>query len=153
VTALKKNYLGLQGYRLPTEAEWEYGCRAGAVTSRSYGESEELLPRCAWYAKGAEDRSWPVGSKKANDLGLFDMHGNVYTWCQETFKDYPAPKEEQAIEDKEDMLQIVSSNNRVLRGGSFGAQARLVRSATRVRLVPALRDDSVGLRVARTFTP
>ena len=78
----KDKYLELSGYRLPTEAEWEYACRAGTVTSRYYGETEELLKHYGWYAKNAELRTWPVGSKKPNDWGLFDLHGNIYCWCQ-----------------------------------------------------------------------
>jgi serine/threonine protein kinase/formylglycine-generating enzyme required for sulfatase activity len=153
VTALKKNYLRLGGYRLPTEAEWEYACRAGAVTSRYYGETEELLPRYGWYSKNSGERTWPGGSKKPNDLGLFDMHGNVYTWCQEGDRDYPQAKEGEAIEDKEDNLSIISATGRVLRGGSFGYHAVHVRSANRSWLAPANRYNYVGFRPARTFTP
>jgi eukaryotic-like serine/threonine-protein kinase len=79
VTKLAEKYLSHTGYRLPTEAEMEYATRAGAVTSRYFGETEELLPRYAWYVTNSQDRTWPVGSKKPNDLGLFDMHGNVWT--------------------------------------------------------------------------
>jgi formylglycine-generating enzyme required for sulfatase activity len=113
VTALKAKYLSLHGYRLPTEAEWEYACRAGAVTSRYYGETEELLPRYGWYVKNAGGRSRPVGSKKPNDLGLFDLHGNVYTWCQEIYQgDHPASKNGEGIEDKEGELSINSTVSR-----------------------------------------
>ena len=80
---LKENYLSLTGYRLPTEAEMEYATRAGAVTSRYYGETEELLAKYAWYIKNSKEKTWPVGSLKPNDLGLFDVQGNVFTWCQE----------------------------------------------------------------------
>jgi serine/threonine protein kinase/formylglycine-generating enzyme required for sulfatase activity len=154
VTALKANYLSLTGYRLPTEAEWEYACRAGAVTSRYYGETEELLPGYGWYFdnSGKGGRTRPVGGKKPNDLGLFDMHGNVWTWCQETNKSYPAPKGDEVFEDKEDVLSIDPTTVRVLRGGSFYSPAVIVRSADRARFVPTARNHDVGLRPARTFT-
>jgi formylglycine-generating enzyme required for sulfatase activity len=152
VTALKAKYLSLQGYRLPTEAEWEYACRAGAVTSRYYGETEELLPRYGWYVKNAGERTRPVGSKKPNDLGLFDLHGNVYTWCQESIHgDYPASKNGEGIEDKEGELSVEPTMIRVLRGGSFTYQASNVRCANRNRNVPTNRANSVGFRPARTF--
>jgi formylglycine-generating enzyme required for sulfatase activity len=154
VTALKAKYLSLQGYRLPTEAEWEYACRAGAVTSRYYGETEELLRRYAWYVRNSGVRSWPVGRLKPNDLGLFDMHGTVYTWCQESYQgDYPAGKEGERIDDNEGGLIINSAVGRVLRGGSFIDLASFVRSAYRSRDVPATRGNVVGFRPARTFTP
>jgi eukaryotic-like serine/threonine-protein kinase len=154
VTALKAKYLSLQGYRLPTEAEWEYACRAGAVTSRYYGETEELLPRYGWYVKNAGERTRPVGGKKPNDLGLFDLHGNVNTWCQESFQGgYPASKNGEGIEDKEGELSIKSTVGRVLRGGSFVDPASYVRSARRPRGVPTNRYNNVGFRPARTFTP
>jgi serine/threonine protein kinase/formylglycine-generating enzyme required for sulfatase activity len=153
VVKLKENYLSLTGYRLPTEAEWEYACRAGAVTSRYYGETEELLGEYGWYFPNSKERTWPVGSKKPNDLGLFDLHGNVYAWCQESYKNYPAPKDGEAIEDLEDFLTINTAASRVLRGGSFDSQASFVRGANRVREVPSLRYSYVGFRPARTFTP
>jgi formylglycine-generating enzyme required for sulfatase activity len=154
VTGLKAKYLSLQGYRLPTEAEMEYACRAGAVTSRSYGETEELLERYGWYLKNSKERAWPVGRKKPNDLGLCDLHGNVYTWCQESYKGvYPTSKEGERIEDKEDILSIKSTVSRVLRGGSFFYRASIVRSAVRNGIVPTNRTADVGFRPARTFTP
>ena len=82
----------------------EYATRAGAVTTRYYGETEELLPKYAWYNKNSQDRTWPVGRKKPNDFGLFDVQGNVFTWCQESFKPYRKAKENETTEDKEDVL-------------------------------------------------
>ncbi len=147
VTKLKENYLSLTGYRLPTEAEWEYACRAGAVTSRYYGSSEELLGKYGWYEKNSGERTWPVGSKKPNDFGLFDMHGNVYTWCQEKYRTYPTDKGE----DIEDMLSINIQDSRVLRGGGFVNRSRVLRCALRSGNVPTYRDFTVGLRPARTY--
>jgi formylglycine-generating enzyme required for sulfatase activity len=156
VTAMRKNYLGLRGYRLPTEAETEYACRAGAVTSRHYGEAEGLLAEYGWYLQNSGGRVRPVGRKKPNDLGLFDMHGNVWNWCQDRFEDYPDPKRYEAIEDieyKEDFVSILSGTHRVLRGGSFVLQASLVRCASRDGIAPAYRNLTVGFRPARTLTP
>jgi formylglycine-generating enzyme required for sulfatase activity len=130
VTALKKGYLGLGGYRLPTEAEMEYACRAGAVTSRYYGETEELLAQYGWYQQNSKERTRPVGLKKPNDLGLFDIHGDVGNWCQEGYQgDYAVSKGGEAVEDKEDSLQIVSTTRRGVRGGSFSERAVWIRSA------------------------
>jgi formylglycine-generating enzyme required for sulfatase activity len=151
VTALRKSYLSLTGYRLPTEAEWEYGCRAGAVTSRYFGETEELLSKYAWHQKNAQERTWPVGRLKPNDLGLFDMQGNVFTWCQERHKSYPQNQDNEPVEDKEDIYSIDISESRVLRGGSFFGVASNVRSANRNNAGPAARTPSYGFRPARTY--
>jgi formylglycine-generating enzyme required for sulfatase activity len=99
---LDEGYLKKTGYRLPTEAEWEYACRAGTVTSHSFGASEELLPHYAWYAVNTEARRVrPVGELKPNDLGLFDMYGNVSEWCLNTGIPYP-PAGAQGREDVEE---------------------------------------------------
>jgi formylglycine-generating enzyme required for sulfatase activity len=147
VTKLKTNYLSLTGYRLPTEPEWEYACRAGAVTSRYYGESADLLEKYGWYIQNGGDRSWPVG----NDLGLFDMHGNVWNWCQESYQDYPRAKGEEITGDNEDILSIEPTTLRGLRGGSFLAPAKNVRCAQRLGYPPQIRYHVVGFRPARTI--
>jgi formylglycine-generating enzyme required for sulfatase activity len=149
VTALKKNYLGLCGYRLPSEAEMEYATRAGALTSRYYGETEELLPKYAWYLKNSQEKAWPVGRLKPNDFGLFDMQGNVFTWCQERFTGYP--HENAFQEDNEYIYSINIQGSRVLRGGSFDYLASLVRSSYRNGNGPPNRSLYYGFRPARTF--
>jgi formylglycine-generating enzyme required for sulfatase activity len=147
---LPANHLKRRGYRLPTEAEWEFACRAGARTSRYYGSSVDLLPRYAWYHDNAHDRTWPVGQKKPNDLGLFDMHGNVWTWCQESGWDYPAGTVKKPAEDKEDNRDISDRFKRVVRGASVSSHPALVRAAYRYIYRPSTRDGTVGVRVART---
>jgi formylglycine-generating enzyme required for sulfatase activity len=150
---IKENHLTLAGYRLPTEAEMEYATRAGAVTSRYYGETDDLLPKYAWYVKNALDspqaETWAVGSLKPNDFGLFDAQGNVFVWCQECYGAYPRDQGE--CDDKEDGLSVDGSVTRVLRGGSFYNHASLLRSASRYDLAPTFRRTNVGFRVARTM--
>ena len=120
---LKANYLSLSGYRLPTEAEWEYACRAGVATSRSYGETAELLTHYGWYFGNSPEQTQAVGTKKPNAGGLFDMHGNVWNWCQERYKAYAAAKQGERIDDIEDIFSININERRVLRGGSFNVRA------------------------------
>jgi formylglycine-generating enzyme required for sulfatase activity len=148
---LPDNYLARTGYRLPTEAEWEYACRAGALTSRCYGQSEELLAQYAWYSDTSDERSWPVGSLKPNDFGLFDMHGNVYEWCQDSYLGYQRGTKGAPREDAEDRRAVTDRVSRVLRGGSFLYNARFVRSAYRYSLQPVNRYYVNGFRVARTY--
>ena len=103
VTKLRANYLSRTGYRLPTEAEMEYATRMGAVTARYFGETDELLPKYAWYLKNSQNRTWPVGSLKPNDLGLFDVQGNMNSWCQESYEPYPRRKGDAAQRTKKTM--------------------------------------------------
>jgi len=148
---LPPDYLSRTGYRLPTEAEWEYACRAGAVTSRFYGATEELLDRYAWYYGNFKDRVWPVGRLKPNDYGLFDVYGNIIEWCQEQALPYPPGEEARVREDKEDLLKVTDLQDRVLRGGAFHNLGSNLRSAARNKYQPSLRTLNVGLRVARTY--
>jgi formylglycine-generating enzyme required for sulfatase activity len=151
------DYLQRTGYRLPTEAEWEYACRAGSVTGWSFGEAEELVGKYAWHIGNSLGRSHPVGSLKPNGLGLFDMHGNCWEWSQGIYKNFKGFKEWSAREDKEeidDIKHINSVDSRGQRGGSFNDRAVDVRFAPRYGDVPT-RDflSFVGFRPARTFTP
>jgi formylglycine-generating enzyme required for sulfatase activity len=149
---LKKKYLSLTGYRLPTEAETEYSTRAGALTSRYFGETDELLPRYAWYQENSKVKTWPVGSLKPNDLGFFDLQGNLNKWCQESYQSYPQIKISEISEDNEEAdLVVIGTVSRVVRGGSFADQASDVRSANRYNLGPAQRAVNYGFRPARTF--
>jgi formylglycine-generating enzyme required for sulfatase activity len=142
------DYLRRKGYRLPTEGEWEYACRVGADASRYYGSSIELLPRYAWYLGNSPERMQPVGQKRPNDLGLFDLHGNAWTWTDYPYDLYPTAT---LIVDKENMVDIKDGISRVLRGGAFLNLPVLARSATRGSNRPGGRGSYVGLRVARTY--
>jgi formylglycine-generating enzyme required for sulfatase activity len=148
---LPANHLNRGGYRLPREAELEYASRAGAVTSRCYGETDELLAKYAWYNKNSRERTWPVGSLKPNDLGLFDVHGNVWTWCQDIYRAQAQGGE--TGDDKEDAASIDRTTILVFRGGSFFSAAPNVRSAGRFDSGATNRSNDLGFRLARTFVP
>ncbi|TWU48847.1 Serine/threonine-protein kinase PknB [Rubripirellula tenax] len=143
------DYLGRTGYRLPTEAEWEYACRAGTRTSRHYGNCDELLDQYAWFSANSEDRTRPVGTLMPNDFGLFDMHGNVQEWCQERHRDY-GNSLGSTNEDVADIDPVTDTVRRVLRGGSFGVRGLDVRSAARSYNRPPNRYNNSGFRPART---
>jgi len=146
----KDRFWELSGYRLPTEAEWEYACRAGTVTSRYYGLTEELLPQYARYVSNSQEHTWPVGSLMPNDLGLFDMLGNAWEWCFDLYANYP----EQATEVSKDLpttRQVADGDRRVARGSAFFSRPRVVRSAVRYDLPAGDREYNVGFRPARTY--
>ncbi|MCI0464805.1 MAG: bifunctional serine/threonine-protein kinase/formylglycine-generating enzyme family protein [Gemmataceae bacterium] len=145
-----KDFLKRTGYRLPTEAEWEYACRAGTVTSRFYGSSESLLGEYAWHLQTSDDRAWPVGQLKPNDLGLFDMYGNVWEWCHERNVRYPQAPGDTVYEDNPD-LKLETGGQRAIRGGSFISPGKYSRSATRSNSRQTLRFVAQGFRVARTY--
>jgi formylglycine-generating enzyme required for sulfatase activity len=111
VVKLRANYLSLQGYRLPTEAEMEYAIRAGAFTKRFFGETDDLLPKYAWYSGNSQQTTWPVGLLKPNDFGLFDVQGNVTNWCLERYGPYPGGG---AADDKEASELLIVHKDRAL---------------------------------------
>jgi formylglycine-generating enzyme required for sulfatase activity len=152
-THLKDRHLSMAGYRLPTEAEMEYATRAGALTSRCYGETDELLSMYAWYSKNSQEKAWAVGSLKPNDLGLFDVHGNVFTWCEGMYRTYSKESEAEVSDEEEEETMVKSVNSRVLRGGSFLMSASGVRSAYRYYNVPTTEYSVIGFRPARTIVP
>jgi formylglycine-generating enzyme required for sulfatase activity len=147
---LPNKYLSRKGYRLPTEAEWEYACRAEASTSRYYGNTSALLDRYAWHLQNSGDHAWPVGQKRPNDFGMFDMHGNAWQWCQGPFFFYPTESPAEPVEDQEILSDSKELSSGVVRGGSFGPHPAAVRCAYRVLVRPTFRLYSVGFRVART---
>ena len=147
---IKTGHLALTGYRLPTETEWEYMCRSGSVGSRSYGRGGELLPRYGWFLKHSDDRAWPVGVLRPNELGLFDMLGNATEWVEDPAMLYLT----WLVDDKENSKALVLDDrkSRFLRGGSFGDHPVDLRSANRNNSdVPGNRNSSIGFRPARTL--
>jgi formylglycine-generating enzyme required for sulfatase activity len=142
---IKADALKLTGYRLPTEAEWEYACRAGARTSRYYGSTIGLLEKYACYQKNSGEHAWTCGSLIPNDLGLFDMLGNVYEWCQERCKYDPFAKS--AVVSGES----IEEDTRWLRGGTFEYTPKSVRSAARQGNLPSSSNTFNGFRVVRSY--
>jgi serine/threonine protein kinase/formylglycine-generating enzyme required for sulfatase activity len=127
------------GYRLPTEAEWEYACRALAGTSRCYGDADELLPRYAWYSTRATDDYAPVGKLLPNAFGLFDMHGNAPEWGHDPWR----------TDDENSAGEIVSPfMRRAVRGGAMYTRPWLLRCAIRQFDTPG--TASMGFRIVRS---
>jgi formylglycine-generating enzyme required for sulfatase activity len=145
---IKPDALRSGGYRLPTEAEWEYACRAGAGTSRYYGSSVDLLGRYGWYLHTSGDHAQPCGRLLPNDLGLFDMLGNVWEWCHDVYQPYP---KKAVLDNINIQLYINATNPRLLRGGAFVDRPALVRSAYREWMPPALGITPFGFRPSRTY--
>jgi formylglycine-generating enzyme required for sulfatase activity len=147
------DYLHRTGYRLPTDAEWEYACRAGAATSRPYGDSLDLLGRYAWVLPDSDDHPHRVSGLLPNDLGLFDMLGNVWQWTQNPLDPSPKLPAGQAREDREGSLEVDPEKARVIRGGCFGNGTIYARSACRSPNRPGFPFRFIGFRVARTIRP
>ena len=128
-------------YRLPTEAEWEYACRAGSQTQWSFGDSESSLGDYAWYSSNAGRKTHVVGQKKPNAWGLCDMHGNVLEWCSDGRRDYTTTT-------LSDPTGPATGSDRVLRGGCWGNTARSCRSVVRSWIQPSHRFLILGFRLA-----
>jgi formylglycine-generating enzyme required for sulfatase activity len=146
---LNENFgAGRGNFHLPTEAQWEYACRAGSKTRYCFGDKESGLGEYAWYGKNSGGQSHPVGEKKPNAWGLYDMHGNVWEWCHDwhDIRYY-------ANAPMDDPMGPATGSNRVLRGGSFNPGpawadwAWYCRSAFRNSDEPGLRSGVLGLRV------
>ena len=138
--ALNERLPGFEA-RLPTEAQWEYACRAGTDTPR-YGALDEV----AWYSGNSGGETHPVGLKMPNPWGFYDMLGNVWEWCQDGLRDY-STQHSASIETP--LGPIGKGVYRVLRGGGWGLPARFVRAAYRVRYDPARRYSHFGFRLSR----
>jgi len=129
-----------QKFTLPTEAQWEYACRAGSLGSFCFGENE--LGDYAWYFRNSDDETHPVGQKKPNAWGLYDMHGNVREWCLDHWHNNynGAPEDGSAWFRPE-------RSDRITRGGSWYDDANECRAACRLERPPSHRDAATGFRV------
>ncbi len=129
-------------FRLPTEAEWEYACRAGSTGTFCFGGDEALLGDYAWYSANAGGETRPVGLKRPNAWGLHDVHGNVWEWCQDWWDDYgPGP----AIDPQGPREGFMGA--RVFRGGCWRGGADFAASAHRGGRGPAYKANVLGLRL------
>ena len=129
-------------YRLPTEAEWEYACRAGSTSRFSFADESEDLDQHAWYYNNSEQKTHSVGQKMPNAWGLHDMHGNVFEWCHDWYDDDYYQQSPQI-----DPQGPPFGTSHVLRGGSFLTVSYLCRTAYRFSNWPDLRYYDIGFRV------
>jgi formylglycine-generating enzyme required for sulfatase activity len=148
---LAENYLHRTGYRMPTEAEWEYACRARTNTPRFFGHCRELLPQYAWFRDNSLERALIVpGTLKPNSMGLFDVFGNVIEWCIDPYEGRPM-LQPGVVPDLERGLSTDAEAWRVLRGGHLYAEANELRATDLWTFRPLVTDGHFGLRIARTL--
>lgn len=142
-----KRYAEWAGLRLPSEAEWEYACRANTSTPYYTGDREEDLAKAGWYDGNSEGQLHPVGEKEPNSFGLYDMHGNVLEWVEDDWHDtYKG-----APDDASAWIDHPRGSARVIRGGSWNYPAQRCRSAFRLGSRPGRRDFFLGFRLSRSL--
>ena len=128
-------------YRLPSEAEWEYACRADTTNLFSFGDSTNQASEYAWTSENSEGKTHPVGQKRPNPWGLYDMHGNVWEWTLDWFVPYPT-------NDLHDPIGPPAGKYKVFRGGGWNNEINYARSANRFMMSPSNGIHFVGFRVA-----
>lgn len=142
-----------EGFRLPKEKEWEYACKAGSETPYFFGDNPKNLHAYAWFKENSKNKIQKVGLKKPNDFGLYDIIGNVWEWCfdsykhDESFLDY----KEKWSKLSDDAVSIYINKTKVLRGGAFDMPARMLRSTNRDVCGPNVRHLGNSFRIARTL--
>jgi formylglycine-generating enzyme required for sulfatase activity len=134
-----------ESYRLPTEAEWEYAVRGGIYSNRYKYAGSNKLKEVGWYDENSHDETKPVGLKFPNELGLYDMSGNVYEWCADVWHE----NYEDAPSDGSAWMEGGEQNRRVVRGGSWGNSSDYCRVAYRYRVIQGSRYYDFGFRLAR----
>jgi tRNA A-37 threonylcarbamoyl transferase component Bud32 len=144
------DYLQRQGYRLPSEAEWEFACRAGTLSRTYFGDSEELLLSNVWFIENSREKILMVpGSLKPNGLGLFDTLGNVQEWCMDGFQNRNPGSRARAV-DLETPLDLNSAADRIMRGSSIYAMCYDLRASEYSNFRATYREGNSGFRIART---
>ncbi|MGE3311027.1 MAG: formylglycine-generating enzyme family protein [Limisphaerales bacterium] len=133
-------------YRLPSEAEWEYACRAGDTNQYSFGNDPAAADAFAWTAENSDATTHPIGSKKPNPWGIHDMHGNVWEWCHDWYEPYPTGP-------LWDPMGPATSKFKVFKGGGWNQEIDFARSANRFMMAPSNGIHFVGFRIALGHQP
>ena len=134
------SYTG-RNFRLPTEAEWEFAARGGNHSRRYKYSGSNYIGDVAWYYRNSDNRTHPIGTKQANELGLYDMSGNVYEWCSDRYGSYSSYSQNNPT-------GTTSGTGRVFRGGCWFHHAKGCRSSFRIHRAPGSGDCFLGLRLA-----
>ena len=143
-----RRYADWAGLRLPSEAEWEFACRAGTTTQYYLGDGEDRLKLAGWYRGNASGQTHPVGEKEPNRFGLYDMHGNVWEWVEDDWHG----SYEGAPQAAKPWVDDTRAEGRVVRGGGWDYVAQFCRSAVRFDFLPGYRGPDVGFRLSRSIS-